>query len=83
MSHGKDVTIGHVTGHASLTSPENVEVDALARVQWLEWAPATILVTWLHHHVQHADVKITGNVVKQWSLPLKWHVLGGVPAMHV
>lgn len=34
------------------------EENALARVQWTEYAPPTDLVTWLHNHLQYADVKI-------------------------
>lgn len=70
LSHHEQVTLGHVTGHAPLTSPGNDEVDPLARVWRLEWAPPTNLVAWLPHCLQHADVKIMRNVVKQWGLHL-------------
>lgn len=66
------MTIGHGTGHAPLTSPGNDEVDPLARVQRLDWAPPTNLAASLPHCLQHADVKIMWNVVKQWGLHLTW-----------
>ena len=48
MSHKRDATIYHVSGHVPLAAPSNDEANALAKVRWLESAPTQDVALWLH-----------------------------------
>ena len=61
LGHQKQITVYHVTGHASFDSPGNDEADTLAKVRWLETVspgPSGREVTqWVYHCFFHAGQK--------------------------
>ena len=63
----KVVTLYHVNGHQPFHSPGNAEANNLARIRWLEEAPAEDTGKWLHRKMHHEvlGTGLPGSGLKQ------------------
>ena len=74
LGHQKQITVYHMTGHASLFSSGNDVANMLAKVQWLEKVLAglsgTEIAQWLRHYLLHAGRKTMWSTIKALALPI-------------
>lgn len=55
------ITLYHIRGHQPLRSQVNAEADTLARICWLEGAPAEGTAEWLHRKTRHVGQRLHGK----------------------
>ena len=74
LGHQKQITMYHVTGHSPFASPGNDEAGTLAKVRWLETAPANPsgreVAQWLHRRLLQAGQKTMWSTIKTWGSPV-------------
>lgn len=58
----------HISGHQSMQSPGNDEVNTFTQIRWLEDSPMENIAHWLHQKLWHARQKEMWAVDKAWGM---------------